>query len=214
MRVRRRRQWLAGAVTVALTGLLGLVITPSASAQAVRPAGIAAKTAAVKTAAAQTARRAQATAHPRGDALPAGVRQVCPTPTRPGLMACLSVIRGNGYTRARPALINPSAYGPADLQGAYDLVAASAQAGKGMTVAIVDAGNDPDAASDLATYRKEWGLPACDAASGAGCVVKVSQDGKTSPLPIADPTGEWEVEESLDLDMVSAICPNCRILLV
>ncbi|MCW2933507.1 MAG: hypothetical protein JWM19_4469, partial [Actinomycetia bacterium] len=42
----------------------------------------------------------------------------------------------------------------------------------------------------------------------------VSQDGKTSPLPIADPTGEWEVEESLDLDMVSAICPNCRILLV
>jgi hypothetical protein len=216
MRVRQRRLRLAGGLAVALTGMLGLLVTPSASASPTQPAGtVTAKTAAVKAAATTKAtQRAKATAHPGGEALPAGERQVCPTPTRPGLMACLSVIRGNGHTAVRPALINPSAYRPADLQQAYNLVAASASEGKGMTVAVVDGGDDPHAASDVATYRKEWGLPACDAATGAGCVVKANQNGKSSPLPVADPFGDWEIEESLDLDMVSAICPNCRILLV
>jgi hypothetical protein len=129
-------------------------------------------------------------------------------------MACLSVIKSGGRAAFKPDLINPFAYRPVDLQKAYNLVAASKGRGKGMTVAIVDGGDDPDAARNLAAYRKEWGLLACNTATGAGCVVKVNQNGKASPLPIADPTGSWEVEESLDLDMVSAICPNCRILLV
>jgi hypothetical protein len=129
-------------------------------------------------------------------------------------MTCLSVIKSGKRAAFQPDLINPFAYRPADLQKAYNLVAASKGRGKGMTVAIVDGGNDPDAAANLAAYRKEWGLPACSTATGAGCLVKVNQNGKASPLPIADPTGSWEVEESLDLDMVSAICPNCRILLV
>jgi hypothetical protein len=139
---------------------------------------------------------------------------VCPTPASPGVMTCMSVIKSSSRGALKPDLANPFAYRPVDLQRAYNLVAASAGHGKGMTVAIVDGGNDPDAAKDLAAYRKEWGLPACRAATGAGCVVKVNQDGKAGPLPIADPTGEWEAEESLDMDMVSAICPNCRILLV
>ena len=129
-------------------------------------------------------------------------------------MSCLSVIKTGTRAAFQPDLVNPFAYRPADLQQAYNLVAASKNRGKAMTVAIVDGGDDPDAARNLAAYRKEWGLPACDTATGAGCVVKVNQNGKASPLPIADPTGSWEVEESLDLDMVSAICPNCRILLV
>jgi len=139
---------------------------------------------------------------------------VCPTPASPGLMACLSVIKTGSHGALQPDLLNPFAYGPVDLQKAYNLVAESAGHGKGMTVAIVDGGDDPYAARNLAVYRKEWGLPACHAATGAGCVVKVNQNGKASPLPIADPSGGWEVEESLDLDMVAAICPNCRIILV
>jgi hypothetical protein len=161
-----------------------------------------------------TAVKSAATGHARSEAQPAGVHQVCPTPTRPGIMSCLSLIRGTGHARIHPDLINPFAYRPVDLQQAYNLVAASASKGNGMTVAVVDGGADPDAASDLAAYRKEWGQPACDAATGAGCVVQVNQEGKSGSLPIADPTGDWEIEESLDLDMVSAICPNCRILLV
>jgi Ricin-type beta-trefoil lectin domain/Putative Ig domain len=196
MRVRRRRRQLAGALAlaVAVAGLVGLAVSPSASASSSH--------AAVRTA---------ATA---GKTLPAGERQVCPTPTSPGVMACLSVIKTGTRAAFSPDLVNPFAYRPVDLQKAYNLIAASKGRGKGMTVALVDGGDDPDASKNLAAYRKEWGLPACNAATGAGCLVKVNQNGKTSPLPIADPTGSWEVEESLDLDMVSAICPNCRILLV
>ena len=194
MRARRRRRQLAGALAVAVAGLVGLAVSPSASAS--------------------PAHTAERTAETASKTLPAGEQQVCPTPTSPGVMACLSVIKTGRRAAFQPDLVNPFAYRPVDLQKAYNLVAASKGRGKGMTVAIVDGGDDPDAARNLAAYRKEWGLPACNTATGAGCLVKVNQNGKASPLPIADPTGSWEVEESLDLDMVSAICPNCRILLV
>ena len=60
----------------------------------------------------------------------------------------------------------PTGYGPADFQSAYKLTAASQQRGKGQTVAIVDAYNDPNLAKDLATYRANYKLPACTKASG------------------------------------------------
>jgi hypothetical protein len=98
-------------------------------------------------------------------------------------------------------------YDPADLRSAYDLPSESA--GSGQTVAIVDAYDDPNAESDLAVYRSRYGIPACTSASG--CFRKVNQTGGTS-YPRAEPG--WAVEISLDLDMVSAACPNCHILLV
>jgi subtilase family serine protease len=101
----------------------------------------------------------------------------------------------------------PSGYGPPELQAAYNLP--SATAGGGKTVAIVDAFDDPTAEQDLAQYRSFYGLPACTAASG--CFRKVNQTGGT--LPPA-PSPDWALEISLDLDMVSAVCPNCKILLV
>jgi hypothetical protein len=103
--------------------------------------------------------------------------------------------------------VTPSGYSPANLDSAYNL---SAAGGTGETVAVVDAMNDPNAAADLATYRSQWGLPACTVANG--CFRQVNETGATSPLP-ADDTG-WAGEESLDIDMVSAICPNCHIILV
>src|ERR1041385_604612 len=102
----------------------------------------------------------------------------------------------------------PRGYGPADLQAAYALPSASA--GSGKTFAIVDAFDAPTAASDLNTYRSTFHLPACTAANG--CFRKVNQSGNASPLPRAD--GGWAQEISLDLDMASATCPNCKILLV
>jgi len=101
----------------------------------------------------------------------------------------------------------PGGLNPSDLQSAYDLPGASA--GGGQTVAIVDAYDDPNAESDLAAYRSEFGLPSCT--SAGGCFSKVDQDG-SSNYPTAD--ASWSEEISLDLDMVSAICPNCHILLV
>ena len=40
----------------------------------------------------------------------------------------------------------------------------------------------------------------------------MNQTGGTLPMPPPEP--DWSLEISLDLDMVSAVCPNCHILLV
>lgn len=98
---------------------------------------------------------------------------------------------------------------PSDLQSAYATTAAAAANGAGKTVAIVDAYNDPNVAADLAVYRSEFGLPACTTASG--CLRVVNQSGGTS-LPANN--ASWSQEISLDVDMVSANCPKCNILLV
>lgn len=99
---------------------------------------------------------------------------------------------------------------PAYLQQAYDLAYLSQTSGVGVTIAIVDAFDAPHAASDLAIYRAEFGLPACTTANG--CFRKVDQTGGTQyPTQVSS---QWETETSLDLDAVSALCPNCHIVLV
>jgi len=103
----------------------------------------------------------------------------------------------------------PAGYGPAELRSAYGLAAASEANGEGQTIAIVDAYDDPSAEEDLNAYRKQFGLGECTSASG--CFGKVNQEGGSS-LPKAN--SSWGQEISLDLDMVSAICPHCHILLV
>ncbi|MEV5712146.1 putative Ig domain-containing protein, partial [Actinoallomurus sp. NPDC052274] len=138
----------------------------------------------------------------------APVKRACAAPTRRGQMACLSLVRTDvaAHQGVHPNLA-PSGYGPSDLQSAYALPSSSA--GSGQTVAIVDAYDDPNAESDLATYRSQYGLSACTTANG--CFKKVNETGGSS-LPSAD--SGWAEEESLDLDMVSAVCPSCHILLV
>jgi hypothetical protein len=136
----------------------------------------------------------------------AGVAHACGTAAKAGTMRCFALRRTD---LASPATVapnaTPSGYGPTDLQSAYKLTTA----GTAVTVAIVDAFDDPNAASDLNTYRSQFGLPACTTANG--CFSKVNQTGGTS-LPPSD--SGWAGEISLDVDMVSAICPNCHILLV
>jgi subtilase family serine protease len=107
------------------------------------------------------------------------------------------------------ASATPSGYSPAQLQFAYALAASSASAGGGQTVAIVDAYDDPNAEQNLGVYRSQFGMSACTTANG--CFRKVNQTGGTR-YPSRN-TG-WAEEISLDLDMVSAICPKCHILLV
>lgn len=112
---------------------------------------------------------------------------------------------------------------PADLQAAYGLTSASSSDGNGETVAIVDAYYDPNVQSDLATYRSEFSLPACGSNSSypqAGCLNVYNQSGTNlatdpSAAPPQSPSGDnWVPETSLDVDMVSAICPNCTIDLI
>jgi subtilase family serine protease len=103
----------------------------------------------------------------------------------------------------------PDGFARADLLSAYKLPSTG---GAGRTVAIVDAHDDPQAESDLAVYRSTYGLPPCTTANG--CFKKVNEHGQASPLPAHDADDDWNPEVSLDLDMVSAVCPACHILLV
>lgn len=121
-----------------------------------------------------------------------------------GYAACFAqtMVNNNG---AKPNASSPQGLNPADIQSAYKLSGSSTA-----TVAIVDAYNDPTAEADLGVYRSTFGLPACTTANG--CFRKVSQTGSTTNLPRNN--ANWAVEISLDLDMVSAACPTCHILLV
>jgi hypothetical protein len=98
-------------------------------------------------------------------------------------------------------------YDPQDLRSAY---AIPATGGSGQTVAIVDAYGDTHAEADLARYRERYGVEPCTHAGG--CFRKVNQKGEEAKYPAANKG--WEGETSLDLDMVSAACPQCHILLV
>lgn len=126
----------------------------------------------------------------------------------PGEARCLAEYRTGGGAHRLAVSPNaaPDGFGPADLRSAYKL---PAKGGTG-TVAIVDAYGYPTAEKDLAAYRKQYGLPACTVKSG--CLRVVNQQGRTSPLPEGDPG--WGVETALDLQMASAACPSCKLLLV
>ncbi len=124
----------------------------------------------------------------------------------PGRAACFAEILTEADGRA-VANAAPQGYGPADLKSAYQLPGTSAGAGR--TVAVVDAFDDPKAGADLNVYRARFGLPACTASTG--CLRKANQNGGTA-LPPKD--AGWAQEISLDLDMVSATCPRCKIVLV
>ncbi|WP_307794040.1 putative Ig domain-containing protein [Actinacidiphila bryophytorum] len=172
-----------------------MVAAASPSAAGTPTAGPAAATGTAATGATGTVSSSGHTAH------------LCAAPTTPGGMSCLALARTDVvHSLGITPNATPSGYGPTDLQSAYAL---PSSAGSGATVAIVDAQDDPNAEADLATYRSQYGLPACTTANG--CFKKVNQSGGTS---YPSPDSGWAGEISLDLDMVSAVCPQCHILLV
>jgi subtilase family serine protease len=131
---------------------------------------------------------------------------VCDGAPRPGIARChahmLMTDAGSPV-----AMAGPAGYSPTDLRNAYKVTGTGTSS---TIVAIVDAYGYPNAESDLAVYRKQFGLPACTTANG--CFKKVNQRGIQGNYPAAN-VG-WEQETALDLDMASAMCPGCSILLV
>ncbi len=124
-----------------------------------------------------------------------------------GQLRCFGDVVAHGRGLGPQIMAGPTGYGPTQIQSAYKL---SGLSSGGRTVAIVDAFDDPRAESDLATYRKTYGLAPCTTANG--CFKKVNESGASSPLPSGD--YGWAEEESLDLDAVSSACPDCHIVLV
>lgn len=109
----------------------------------------------------------------------------------------------------------PVGLGAGDLERAYHLPPASV--GHRGTVALITGGAYPALEHDLGVYRQEYGLPACTTANG--CLKVTDVDGGP-PVPAStdgiDPEVEedWAGESSLDVDMASAACPDCRILVL
>ncbi len=122
-------------------------------------------------------------------------------------LTCLAEAVGRSGRAGPQIMSGPTGLGPSQIQSAYQLAGLNAG---GRTVALVDAYNDPKAASDLATFRKAYGLSPCTTSNG--CFSQVNQNGAASPLPSGD--YGWAEEESLDLDAVSSACPTCHIVLV
>jgi Subtilase family len=116
-----------------------------------------------------------------------------------------------------------SGWTPHQIEEAYGIGDFARTAGRGSTVAIVDAFKDTQLDHDLAVYRHRYRLPPCQIVDG--CLTILNQFGKRSPLPRASAADHWEyfhgsfraswaTEQSLDIDMLSAACPLCKIVVI
>jgi hypothetical protein len=115
-----------------------------------------------------------------------------------GQATCLGVIESKGA-------IGPTVagWGPSDFQTRYNLP--SATKGSGQIVAVVNAYDNPNVASDLAAYRTEFNL-------GTANFTKYNQDGQTSNYPVGN-VG-WGSTADVEAEMVAAACPKCTIYLI
>ena len=153
---------------------------------------------------------------------PGSGKDPMPLPAHGQKRVCTAAVAGLAYCDAHvvtadrgPAPLATTSYQfgytPQNLASAYNWAdpTGSSWNWNGQTVAIVDAYDNPNAASDLSAYRNQFGLPPCT--TGNGCFSKVNQGGGSAP-----PAGDvgWGQEIDLDIEMVSAVCPNCKILLV
>ena len=129
-----------------------------------------------------------------------------PCPQVVGKPSCfaLQVLKGG-----QPQPCSPSSscgYTPAELEAAYGLTP-SLRNGSGTKVAVIEAGDLANAATDLSTYRTQYGL-------GTASFFKYNENGQQSNYPPRCTDYGWCGETALDIDMVSASCPKCTIFLM
>jgi subtilase family serine protease len=142
---------------------------------------------------------------------PRAARPVTCRPARPGAARCYVIYQPqtavNQALAAGERSARPRGLTPQDLWSAYRL---PHWRHSDQTVAVVDAYRTPHLAQYLAHYRRYFGLPPC----GHGCLRIVNQRGRAAPLPASGQGSGWDVETTLDVDMVSVACPHCHILVV
>src|SRR4051812_20408843 len=113
------------------------------------------------------------------------------------------LVDANGHLIRNPA---PAGFSPSQLRSAYKITSSGSAS---TVIAVISAYDYATAEADLATYRSQFGLPACR--SSTGCFRKVNQTGGTT---FPGPNQSWNQEAALDLEMVSAMCPYCKLVLV
>jgi subtilase family serine protease len=136
---------------------------------------------------------------------------VCANVVGPTMARCFAHVvtdrAGNLIESGAGPNTTPRGYGPPQLTSAYNITTGGSSS---TTIALVDAFGYDNAEADLATYRSQFGLPPCTTANG--CFRKFNQEGKQKKYPAQ--MINWAQESALDLDMASAMCPNCKIILV
>jgi subtilase family serine protease len=101
-------------------------------------------------------------------------------------------------------------YSPQEIRKAYGLTGliANGDDGRGQTIVIIDSFGSPTAASDLATFDKDFGLPAPPS-------LRILAPLGTVPF---DPTNSdqvgWAEETSLDVQWSHALAPRARIVVL
>jgi subtilase family serine protease len=124
-----------------------------------------------------------------------------------GKPTCLALISNkNGISPLSGCAPSSCGWTPAQLQKAYNLTGSLGK-GSGQIVAVIEAGDDPDAAATFATYRTQFGL-------GTGTLVKYNEQGQQSNYPPSCQDYGWCVETDLDIEMVAAACPKCTVYLM
>ncbi len=132
---------------------------------------------------------------------------VCAAHPKPGFASCLAMtLAGSNGKVVQSSAPITAAFTPTDIQKAYNLKGLKSG---GATVAIVDAYAYPTLEADLSAYRDFYNLPKCT--TGNGCLKVIGQDGGKPPTQV---DAGWDFEQALDLDMVSAACPDCKLLMV
>lgn len=85
--------------------------------------------------------------------------------------------------------------------------------GEGETIAIVDAYYDPHLLSDVQTFNTQFGLQQFNVTGGPTLKMVASGGGSASSVS-QDPTGDWPLETSLDVEWAHAMAPQANIVLV
>jgi subtilase family serine protease len=131
--------------------------------------------------------------------------RVCAAHPKPGYASCYAMAMADSSGKVIQSTKPLAAFTPADFQKAYNLKGLKSHG----TVAIVDAFGYPTLEADLNAYRDFYKLPKCT--TGNGCLKILDQRGGHQTPPT---DAGWDLEQALDLDMVSAVCPDCKIVIV
>ncbi len=111
-------------------------------------------------------------------------------------------------TQTTNATAAATGYSPNQIITAYGVSIGNSAYGTGQTIAIVDAYHNPNIQSDLLAFDAAFGL------SNPPSFSVMSQTGSTTSFPGVDPTGNWEIEEALDVEWAHALAPGANIVLV
>jgi subtilase family serine protease len=121
---------------------------------------------------------------------------------------------------------------PSQVRGAYGLSGITFGAvsgdGRGQTIAVVVAYDDPNALSDVNAFSTHYGLPTFNNGAGTPTFTQLSENGypvnrtntsdpnyvptdSRGPLQTTGKSSDWELEQSLDIEWAHAAAPMANI---